>query len=177
MIARFQKKNFLNNLIWFSAVVLLILTIRELPISDMLKRIYAISFSTWIILFCVNLVILFLAVKRWQILSKTFDIEISFARLFIIRQAGSTFSFVTPGPQFGGEPLQAYWLYHGHGMRLDNIIALIGADRFIEIFINFSFLFLSIFLVIQGDIAAHLSDAVLFVSLSLVYLIALLSLF
>ena len=69
MIARSQKKNFLNNLIWFSAVVLLILTIRELPISDMLQRIYAISFSTWIILFCVNLVILLLAVKRWQILS------------------------------------------------------------------------------------------------------------
>ena len=62
-------------------------------------------------------------------------------------------------------------------MRLDNIIALIGADRFIEIFINFSFLFLSIFLVIQGNIAADLSDAVLFVSLSLVCLIALLSLF
>ena len=51
MIERFQKKKFLNNLIWFSAVVLLILTIRELPISDMLQRIYAISFSTWIILF------------------------------------------------------------------------------------------------------------------------------
>ena len=177
MISRFQKKNFLNNLIWFSAVVLLILTIRELPISDMLQRIYAIPFSTWIILFCVNLVILFLAVKRWQILSNTFDIEISFARLFIIRQAGSTFSFVTPGPQFGGEPLQAYWLYRDQGMRLDNIIALIGADRFIEIFINFSFLFLSIFLVIQGNIEADLSDAVLFVSLSLVCLIALLSLF
>ena len=164
MTARFQKKNFLNILIWFIAVVLLILTIRELPISDMLQRIYAISFSTWIILFCVNLVILFLAVKRWQILSNTFDIDISFARLFIIRQAGSTFSFVTPGPQFG-EPLQAYWLYRDHGMRLDNIVALIGADRFIEIFINFSFLFLSIFLVIQGNIAADLSDAVLFFSL------------
>ena len=162
MIARFQEKKFLNNLIWFSAVVLLILTVRELPISDMLQRIYAISFSAWITLFFVNLVILFLAVKRWQILSKTFDIEISFARLFIIRQAGSTFSFVTPGPQFGGEPLQAYWLYRDQGMRLDNIIALIGADRFIEIFINFSFLFLSIFLVIQGKIEADLSDAVLF---------------
>ena len=51
MIARFQKKKFLNNLIWFSAVVLLILTVRELPISDMLPRIYAISFSAWTTLF------------------------------------------------------------------------------------------------------------------------------
>ena len=145
MIAKFQKKKFLNNLIWLSAVVLLILTVRELPLNEMLSRIYAISFSAWTTLFCVNLVILFLAVKRWQILSKTFDIEISFARLFIIRQAGSTFSFVTPGPQFGGEPLQAYWLYRDQGKRLDNIVAFIGADRFIEIFVNFSFLFLGLY--------------------------------
>ena len=176
MIAGFKKKTVFNSLIWFTAGVLVILTVLELPIGDMLQRIHAISISVWTTLFLVNLVILFLAVKRWQILSQLFDVEISFARLFIIRQAGSTFSFVTPGPQFGGEPLQAYWLNRDQGVPLDNTIALIGADRFIEIFINFSFLFFGILLVTQGNIKTDLSNAVFFVSLSLISLITLLSL-
>ena len=83
---------------------------------------------------------------------------------------------MTPGPQFGGEPLQALWLNRGQGIPLDNTIASIGADRFIEIFINFSFLFLGILLVIQGNIEADLSSAGFFVSLSLICLITLLSL-
>ena len=176
MITGFQKKKIFNTLIWFTAVVLLILNVRELPIGDMLQRIYTISFSVWTTLFFVNIVILFLAVKRWQILSKAFDIEVSFVHLFIIRQAGSTFSFVTPGPQFGGEPIQSYWLYRDQRIPLDNTITLIGADRFIEIFVNFSFLFLGLLLVIQGNINADLYNAVLFVSFSLICLIALLSL-
>ncbi len=176
MITGFKKKTVFNSLIWFTAGVLIILTILELPIGDMLPRIDAISNSVWTTLFLVNLVILFLAVKRWQIISQIFGVEISFARLFIIRQAGSTFSFVTPGPQFGGEPLQALWLNRGQGVPLDNTIASIGADRFIEIFINFSFLFLGILLVIQGNIEADLSSAGFFVSLSLICLITLLSL-
>ena len=176
MITGFKKKTVFNSLIWFTAGVLIILTILELPIGEMLPRIDAISNSVWTTLFLVNLVILFLAVKRWQIISQIFGVEISFARLFIIRQAGSTFSFVTPGPQFGGEPLQALWLNRGQGVPLDNTIASIGADRFIEIFINFSFLFLGILLVIQGNIEADLSSAGFFVSLSLICLITLLSL-
>ena len=176
MIIGFKKKTVFNSLIWFTAGVLIILTILELPIGEMLPRIDAISNSVWTTLFLVNLVILFLAVKRWQIISQIFGVEISFARLFIIRQAGSTFSFVTPGPQFGGEPLQALWLNRGQGVPLDNTIASIGADRFIEIFINFSFLFLGILLVIQGNIEADLSSAGFFVSLSLICLITLLSL-
>ena len=176
MITGFKKKTVFNSLIWFTAGVLIILTILELPIGEMLPRIDAISNSVWTTLFLVNLVILFLAVKRWQIISQIFGVEISFARLFIIRQAGSTFSFVTPGPQFGGEPLQALWLNRGQGIPLDNTIASIGADRFIEIFINFSFLFLGILLVIQGNIEADLSSAGFFVSLSLICLITLLSL-
>ena len=176
MITGFKKKTVFNSLIWFTAGVLIILTILELPIGEMLPRIDAISNSVWTTLFLVNLVILFLAVKRWQIISQIFGVEISFARLFIIRQAGSTFSFVTPGPQFGGEPLQALWLNRDQGLPLDNTIASIGADRFIEIFINFSFLFLGILLVIQGNIEADLSSAGFFVSLSLICLITLLSL-
>ena len=123
MITGFKKKTVFNSLIWFTAGVLIILTILELPIGDMLPRIDAISNSVWTTLFLVNLIILFLAVKRWQILSQIFGVEISFARLFIIRQAGSTFSFVTPGPQFGGEPLQALWLNRDQGIPLDNTIA------------------------------------------------------
>ena len=176
MITGFKKKTVFNSLIWFTAGVLIILTILELPIGEMLPRIDAISNSVWTTLFLVNLVILFLAVKRWQIISQIFGVEISFARLLIIRQAGSTFSFVSPGPQFGGEPLQALWLNRDQGIPLDNTIASIGADRFIEIFINFSFLFLGILLVIQGNIEADLSSAGFFVSLSLICLITLLSL-
>ena len=176
MIAGLNKKTVFNSLIWLTAGVLIVLTALELPIGDMLQRISSVSFSIWIILLFVNLVILFLAVKRWQILSQIFGVKISFMRLFIIRQAGSTFSFLTPGPQFGGEPLQAYWINRDQGVPLNETIASIGADRFIEIFINFSFLLFGILLVIQGNIEADLSKAVFFVAISLICLIIILSL-
>ena len=177
MIARLKKKTVFNSLIWLTASILIILTVLKLPIGSMLQRMHAVSFSAWIILLLVNLVILFLAVKRWQILSQIFGVEISFVRLFIIRQAGSAFSFLTPGPQFGGEPLQAYWLNHGQGVPLNDTIASIGLDRFIEIFINFSFLLLCILFVIRSNIGADLSNAVFFVFLSLICLITLFLLF
>ena len=177
MIAGLKKKTVFNSLIWLTASILIILTVLELPIGNMLQRMHAVSFSAWIILLLVNLVILFLAVKRWQILSQIFGVEISFVRLFIIRQAGSAFSFLTPGPQFGGEPLQVYWLNHGQGVPLNDTIASIGLDRFMEIFINFSFLFLCILFVIRRNIEADLSNAVFFVFLSLICLITLFSFF
>ena len=177
MISTIQKRAIINTLIWVTAAALVVFTVQELPISEMIERIHAIPISVWVTLFLINLVILFLAVKRWQLLSEMFDIEIPFASLFMIRQAGNTISYVTPGPQLGGEPLQAYWLNNGRGISMDITLALIGADRFLEIFINLSILFFSILLIIYGDIEADLSDALLFVSLSLLSVVALLSLF
>ena len=106
-----MKRTAFNLIVWTAAGSLVFLTVRELPIAEMGLKLAEISPSAWFILFIINVAILFLAAARWKVLANIFNAELSLVDLFKIRQAGSTISFVTPGPQFGGEPLQVYWLH------------------------------------------------------------------
>jgi glycosyltransferase 2 family protein len=99
----------------------------------------------------INLLIIALAIWRWQLLSAMLGTTIGFARLLLLRQAGQTVSFLTPGPQFGGEPLQIYWLYSHYAVPLHKAVLALGLDRFLELGINLLLLLLGVLLLVaQG---------------------------
>ena len=162
---------------WLVGCSLVFFTIRELPLAGMLERLGEISPLRLVGLLAINSLILFLSVKRWQILAQVFDIQLSLAHLFKVRQAGNTISFVTPGPQFGGEPLQLYWLRQSHEIPMDISLAILGADRFMEIFINLFILLLSVIFIFYTDIEVNLSKTFLFIFLTVSILTMLLVLF
>ena len=163
--------------VWLVGCSLVFFTVRELPLAGMLERLGEISPLRLVGLLAINSLILFLSVKRWQILAQAFDIQLSLAHLFKVRQAGNTISFVTPGPQFGGEPLQLYWLRQSHEIPMDISLAILGADRFMEIFINLSILLLSVIFIFYTDIEVNLSKTFLFIFLTVSILTMLLVLF
>ena len=163
--------------VWLVGCSLVFFTVRELPLAGILERLGEISPLRLVGLLAINSLILFLSVKRWQILAQAFDIQLSLAHLFKVRQAGNTISFVTPGPQFGGEPLQLYWLRQSREIPMDISLAILGADRFMEIFINLSILLLSVIFIFYTDIEVNLSKTFLFIFLTVSILTMLLVLF
>ena len=171
-----RKKLFFLT-VWLVGCSLVFFTVRELPLAGILERLGEISPLRLVGLLAINSLILFLSVKRWQILAQAFDIQLSLAHLFKVRQAGNTISFVTPGPQFGGEPLQLYWLSQSHEIPMDISLAILGADRFMEIFINLSILLLSVIFIFYTDIEVNLSKTFLFIFLTVSILTMLLVLF
>src|SRR5690606_41055301 len=48
--------------------------------------------------------------------------------------------FITPGPQFGGEPFQLYWLWKRCSLPLYKGFLALALDRFIELSVNFAIL-------------------------------------
>lgn len=130
----------LTTLLWILALALAAWSLRQLPFADIVSQITGLKWHQWAIWIAANVLILYLAVKRWQILALSTHAQLSLVQLFCLRQAGSAVSFLTPGPHFGGEPLQLYWLHRHHNLSLHQAGVTLGLDRFMETGINIAVL-------------------------------------
>lgn len=136
-------------LLWLVALGLGAWTLAQLPLAEISTSIRSLSAAQWIIWLGLNGLIILLLGLRWQLLTIALAAPIRFLKLLAIRQAGQAVSFITPGPQFGGEPLQVYWLYK-YGMPLRKALLALGLDRFFELWVNFSVLLLAALLLLAG---------------------------
>ena len=132
-------------LLWAAALILVGWVLSRLPLADIAQSIARLSPGQWLAWTGINLSIIFLATWRWQVLIDMLDVPVRFGELLMMRQAGQAVSFITPGPQFGGEPLQAFWLWQ-RKLPIHSALLAVGLDRFYELWINFSLLLLGVFL-------------------------------
>lgn len=126
--------------LWLVALALAGWTLRQLPLNSIAAQVGQLAWHHWLLWSLVNGVILYLAVKRWQLLGQAVRAPLSLASLFRMRQAGSAVSFLTPGPHFGGEPLQLFWLHRVFAQPLHRAVAMLGLDRFVETATNIAVL-------------------------------------
>jgi len=91
-----------------------------------------------------GLIILFSA--RWWLILTGLRQRVPYVQLSLYRMVGAAVSYVTPGPQFGGEPVQAVFLRR-HRLPLPAAISSIFLDRLIELAASFSFLAVGIGLI------------------------------
>ena len=131
---------YLTVLLWVLALALAGWALWQLPLRDIGDGISRLRWRDWLLWVSINVVILNLAVKRWQILGWALSAPLWLSDLFRLRQAGSAVSFITPGPHFGGEPLQLYWLKQRFDVPLHKAVAMLGMDRFVEMGTNFAVL-------------------------------------
>lgn len=102
------------------------------------------------ILFLINAIIFALYCLRWYIILLAMGGHISFWEIVKNRLAGFSVSYVTPGPQVGGEPLQVYLLESRNNIDTMISIPSIFLDRYFDFLANFTFLlFSSIYLSIN----------------------------
>lgn len=154
---RLSRWNLTTLVLWLLALALAGWTLRQLPLSSIAAQLGQLAWHNWLLWTLVNGAILFMAVKRWQLLGQALQAPLSLARLFRMRQAGSAVSFLTPGPHFGGEPLQLFWLKRFFGQPLHRAVAMLGLDRFVETSTNIAVLLAGV-LMLLGTAMVPLDD-------------------
>ena len=136
------------SVMWLVALALVAWTLTQLPLDQISQSISSLTATQWILWIGLNLLIIVVLTWRWQLLANVLNAQVNLWRLLLIKQAGQAVSFITPGPQFGGEPLQIFWLCKRCGLPLHKALLSLGMDRFYELWINFSVLLLGVFLLL-----------------------------
>jgi uncharacterized protein (TIRG00374 family) len=147
-----NKARLLILLLWLMALALVSWALGQLPFTDIANSIRALDPLQWIFWLGLNLLVLTLSSLRWQGLTSMLGESAGFTKLFAIKLAGQTISFITPGPQFGGEPLQIYWLYQHCGIAIHRAILSLTLDRFYELWVNFSVLLAGLIILLYSQL-------------------------
>ena len=128
-----------------------------------------------------NISLALLMVRRWWLILSTLGYKIPYLALSLYRFASFAVSYFTPGPQFGGEPLQVFALKTRHGVPATTGTASVSLDKLLEMIANFSFLVMGIAVALAGTWlsvewrTAGLTLAVGLLVLPLAYLVAMLT--
>ncbi len=142
------KYNSIRLITWLAAFLLAAFVLQQLPFSTLSQSMANLSLTQCLSWIAVNLTIISVLVVRWMVLTRALGLSTGFTALLLIRQAGQLVSFITPGPQFGGEPLQVYWLWKNYRLARHAALLAVGLDRFFELWINFAVLLFAVFILL-----------------------------
>jgi uncharacterized membrane protein YbhN (UPF0104 family) len=94
---------------------------------------------------------------RWAIALRLLGQRAPFLALFRYRFAAFAVSYLTPGAQFGGEPLQVAALASRHRIPHSEALASVALDKLFDLLANFTFLALGLAVILQQGLLPHLS--------------------
>lgn len=127
-------------LAWGAAFFLLWLALRQTNLGAIWGAITGLRLWQVAVLIVANLLILSLYAWRWQMGISALGHRVGLGSLLAYRLAGFGVSYFTPGPQVGGEPLQAYLLGHRKGLDAGPAAASVYFDRVVDMLANFTVL-------------------------------------
>jgi glycosyltransferase 2 family protein len=148
------KASFFIGLLWLLAIILAGWTLAQLPLGEIISSLQGLDSVECVLWVALNIFIILALNQRWWLLGKAVHATVDFFELLLIRQAGQSISFITPGPQFGGEPLQIFWLWRRAQVPLHKGLLSLGLDRFFEFIINFFILILGVSLLLMTPASA-----------------------
>jgi len=126
--------------LWLIVPLLLWWSLRHVPVFQIGQVIKDLTIREIFILFGLNLGILFLFSGRWWLILRSMGYRVTYIMLSMYRIAGFGVSYFTPGPQFGGEPLQFALLKKRHAIPNSGGVSSIYLDKLLEVLVNFTFL-------------------------------------
>lgn len=132
-----------------------------MPVRQIAGVLRRIDFKQVILLVLVNFIFLLLVNIRWALLLHSLGWKIPLFKLMQYRLASFGVSYFSPGPQFGGEPIQVHLLSRQHGVPLATAISSVFLDRLVDLLSNFTFLFIGCVLVLVGGLLAGWQGRVL----------------
>ena len=141
--------------IWLGALAVLAWSMSRIPIQDIFQALEYLQLESALILVLLNIAVVFLISSRWWLILRAQGQRIHLLRLVGYRLAAFSMSYFTPGPQFGGEPLQVHLLTR-HGIPLSTALSSVSLDKLLEMAINFSFLVGGVLLVLQSGLLGSL---------------------
>jgi uncharacterized protein (TIRG00374 family) len=136
--------------------VLLAFVLRDIAWQETVAALRQLQAWHLLALVAMNFLVLSTLYSRWRFILLAQGHDIPFWELTKISVAGFAVSYLTPGPQFGGEPVQVYLLHRHHQVPLTTATASVALDKMLNVLTSFSYLFFGILVVSQG----HLFDTV-----------------
>lgn len=130
----------LRLLPWLVALALLAFTLSAISLQDAwayLQRLDALAIA---ILVAANALVLLTFTGRWWLILRAQGYRIPYLALSGYRLGAFGVSYFTPGPHFGGEPMQVYLPEKHHGVPRSTSIAAVALDKSLELVVNFAFL-------------------------------------
>jgi hypothetical protein len=131
-------------LLWLLIPIVLWWTMKDISIVEIMDNFRGINLEAIVVLIGLNTVIFALFSLRWWLILRAQGYRRSFLALISYRLAGFGVTYFTPGPQFGGEPLQVYLLNQREGMKTSTAAASVTVDKLLELLANFTFLLVGI---------------------------------
>lgn len=160
----------LLQLIGVAAIVgLLWLALRGVDFRAIPAVLGRLSATDVLLLMAVNALVLVTLTGRWWLFLLGQGHPTAFLRLVFYRLAAFGVSYFTPGPQFGGEPLQVLLVTHRYGIPSGDAVAAVALDKSVELFTNFVFILAGALFVVWRQMVPQ-SMAVQAVALALVLL-------
>lgn len=105
------------------------------------------------ILVCTNVAIFLLFCVRWWVIFCGMKINIPLQSIIKNRLVGFAISYITPGPQLGGEPLQIHLLKTVNNVETVPATSSLFLERYVDFLANFSFLlFATLYLVLHDKL-------------------------
>lgn len=138
--------------IWLVAGLLLWLVVRSVPLREVGHALAGLQGWQLGVLVLLNGLVLLVLNGRWYLLLRGLGYDLSFTALLGHRLAAFGVSYFTPGPHFGGEPVQVLLLERQHGVPRSAAIAAVSLDKTVELLLNFGFLAFGVALVVQSGV-------------------------
>lgn len=143
---------FFKVLPWLAALGLLALALRAVPLRETLAALRELAVVELLWLMVANIGVLLLLNGRWWLILRGQGYRIPFLTLTGHRLAAFGLSYFTPGPHFGGEPLQVALVVKHHGVPRHAAIAAVSLDKTLELLVNFGFLAAGVGVVMQAGL-------------------------
>lgn len=143
------KTNCMRSLVIAAVIGLLAWSWHDLSLTAVGTAIARWGWREGLLFGALNLFILAAMCWRWSLILRQLQFPVGFGSLILYRVGANTLSYVTPGPQFGGEPLQVYCLAAFQGVTPAAASASVAVDRLIELVGNLLFLTLAGLYVLQ----------------------------
>lgn len=177
MIRHKKRRWLLRSLLWLTALALLVIVLLSVPLDETAQALRRLTWKQIGLLLVLNGLVLALFNARWWVILRGYGQRLPYAALFGYRLATFGVSYFTPGPHFGGEPLQVLLVEREQQTPRAQALAALTLDKSIEMFANFLFLLGGVLLIVQqqllaGVFAASAAVIALFLVLApLVYLL------
>ena len=158
---------------------LLGLVLRIVPLTAVLHSLKQLIPQQIIVLIGLNALVLVLLTARWWLILWGLGYKLPFGLTVGHRLAAFGVSYFTPGPQFGGEPVQVLLVEKVHDVPRVTAVSSVTLDKTLELLVNFSFLALGVVVILQsqflGDSLGWQTAAftIMLFSLPVLYLVSL----
>lgn len=141
---RFSSRSTIVKLMIFVvAAGLLYWAWRDVSLGAVVSAIGRWGWFQWLLFTLLNLYILGAMCWRWSFILRRMGHPVGFDALIRYRVAANFLSYITPGPQFGGEPLQVRCLVTRHQVPAEAASASVVVDRLIELMGTLLFLLMA----------------------------------